>query len=157
MGNSYIPRGRNTKNYGGSYEVPESDGQACIEPRKFIVKEKIKDMMKYGMPLLDKFPRRNRKMADMMRDSMLAMYRYSTEIEKKIYKKTTLQNLDVELSLLKGLVVMASDRDYYGHNYAPPLSIHEREVWARYNDEIGRLIGGYKNFLDSKDQNRQED
>lgn len=138
---------RAVKNYGGSYEATDE-----AAPRKFVLKEKISEMMKYGMPLTDKFPRRNRKTADMMRDCMLSMFRYATEIEKKIYKKTTVQNLDVELAVLKELVVMASDRAYCGSKYAPPLSIHEREVWARYNDEIGKLIGGYIKSLADKEK-----
>lgn len=143
---------RPVKNYGGSFEVPDNAEEDGIVPRQFVLKEKISEMMKYGMPVLDKFPRRNRKVADMMRECMLSMFRYATEVEKKYYKKTTVQNLDVELAVLKELVVMASDRAYCGDKFAPPLSIHEREVWARYNDEIGRLIGGYIKSLESKEK-----
>jgi hypothetical protein len=152
MENRHSRNYRPAKNYGGSYEVPEDTGEEGAEPRKFVLKEKISEMLKYGMPRVDKFPRRCRKMGDMMRDCMLAMYRYATEIEKKIYKKTTVQNLDVELAVLKELVVMASDKSYCGDKLAPPLTIHEREVWARHNDEIGRLIGGYIKSLKEKEK-----
>jgi hypothetical protein len=146
-GMDYSRNSGTVKNYGGSYEAAENEA-----PRKFVLKEKIGEMMKYGMPLTDKFPRRNRKTADMMRDCMLSMYRYATEIEKKFYKKTTVQNLDVELAVLKELVVMASDKSYCGDRYAPPLTIHEREVWARHNDEIGRIIGGYIKSLSDREK-----
>jgi hypothetical protein len=151
MDNRYNRNGRPVKNYGGSCKAVEDE-----EPRRFVLKEKISEMMKYGMPLVDKFPRRNRKTADMMRDCMLSMFRYATEIEKKIYKKTTVQSLDVELAVLKELVVMASDMSYCGDRFAPPLSIHEREVWARYNDEIGRLIGGYIKSLSDTDDSQNK-
>lgn len=138
---------RNTvKNYGGSC-APKDEGS--VRPKKFILKEKIGDMMKYGMPLADSFPRRNRKMADTMKESMMEMYRLAVRLEKKYYKKTTLEDLDIELAVLKEFVVLASDKDYCGRNFAPPLTIHQREVWSRYNDEIGKLVGGYKKALET--------
>ena len=139
---------RNTpQNFGGSYTPQEAE--AGVRPRKFVLKEKISEMLKYGMPLANGFPRRNRKLADTMRDAMLEMYRLAVRLEKKYYKKTTLEDLDIELAVLKEFVVLASDKDYCGEKFAPPLTIHQREVWSRHNDEIGRLIGGYKKSLES--------
>ena len=100
-------------------------------------------MMKYGMPLVDTFPRRERKLADTLRDSMLEMYRLATRLERKYYKKTTLEDLDIELAVLKEFVIVASDKDYRGQKYAPPLTMHQREVWSSFNKEIGCMIGGY--------------
>lgn len=140
---------RNTpRDFGGSY-TPK-DSEAGVRPRKFIMKEKIKDMMKYGMPLVNSFPRRDRKMADIMRETMITMFRLVVRLEKKCQKKTTLDDLDIELAVLKEFVVLASDRDYCGEKFAPPLTLHQREVWSRYNTEIGKIIGGYKSYLDGK-------
>ena len=57
-------RNRQTpKNYGGSYIPPDDEaGQEPEQPRKFVLKEKIREMIQYGLPLVDKFPRRNRKL-----------------------------------------------------------------------------------------------
>lgn len=140
---------RNTpRDFGGSY-TPQ-DAEAGVRPKHFILKEKIGDMMKYGMPMVNSFPRRDRRLADTMRDAMLEMYRLAVRLEKKYYKKTTLEDLDIELAVLKEFVVLASDRDYHGEKYAPPLTIHQREVWSRFNDEIGKIIGGYKKYLEAK-------
>lgn len=140
-----------TKDYGGSYTPPMTTGPEGEVPRRFIMKEKVSEMMKYAMPLLDNFPRRNRKLADTLRDSVLEMYRLTTELEKAYYKKTTLQKLDVELAVVKEFVVLASDKDYCGHQFAPPLTMHQREVWSRHNDEIGRIIGGYIKAVRAKE------
>ena len=118
----------------------ERDG-GSYEP--FRIKEKIKDMMKYGRPLTMQFSRKNRDLADDIRASMLRMYHLAVEIEKKYYRKTTTQELDVELDWLKHLIRLASDKDYYGDKFAPPLSQHQYETWSRYNNEIGGMIGGY--------------
>ena len=109
------------------------------------------------MPLVDAFPRRERKLADILRDSMLEMYRLATRLERKYYKKTTLEDLDIELAVLKEFVIVASDKDYRGQKYAPPLTLHQREVWSSFNKEIGCMIGGYmesvKNGPAKKDKN----
>lgn len=38
-------------------------------------------------------------------------------------------------------------KDFYGDKMQPPLTMHQREVWAKMNDEIGRLLGGYLKTL----------
>ena len=134
------------------------------DKKVFILKEKIADMHKYGKKEVSTFPRRETRLADEIRSSMLTMYRLSIEIEKKYYKKTTLQELDVELEILQHLIRLASDKDYYHQrlpkkkngetvrndkgevvyiSISPPLAFHKYEVWSRMLREIGRLIGGY--------------
>lgn len=68
---------------------------------------------------------------------------WATRLERKYYKKTTLEDLDIELAVLKEFVIVASDKDYRGQKYAPPLTLHQREVWSSFNREIGCMIGGY--------------
>ena len=109
----------------------------------FILKEKIADMMKYGKQAVANFPRRERQTADEIRRSMLTMYRLSIMVEKKYYKKTTLQELDIELDVLRHLIRLAQDRDYYGRNVAPPLPFKKYEYWSGMLSEIGRIICGY--------------
>lgn len=117
---------------------------------KFETKEKIGDMMKYGKPAIRNFPRRERRLADEIHQSMLNLYHYAIIVEKKYYQKqdrlSVLQDLDCELAYLKHLVRMASDEDFYktGANpVPPPLSMHQYEVWKNMLVEIGCMIGGY--------------
>ena len=112
----------------------------------FILKEKIADMMKYGKQAVVNFPRRERQTADEIRRSMLTMYRLSIMVEKKYYKKTTLQELDIELDVLRHLIRLAQDKDYYGRNVAPPLPFKKYEYWSGMLSEIGRIIGGYMKY-----------
>jgi len=146
------------KNYGGSYRAPDNDeplSDAEKERTKVFLKDKIKDMMKYGMPTLEKFPRRSREIADEMRRQMITMLGLAIELNKKYYKKTTLRDLDVALAKLKELLDVASDRDYY-RKEAPPLSLHQREVWSRLNEEIGKMIGGYLQSLEEGSADKSE-
>lgn len=116
------------------------------------MKEKIVEMMQYSLPIVDTFPRRYRKMADTLRDSTLELFRLSVRLERMYYKKTTIQDMDVELATLKEFIVIASSKECAGPKHAPPLTIHQREVWSRYTAEIGRMIGGYKKFVESKNK-----
>ena len=141
------------------------DYEAERQATPFILKEKIGDMMKYGKKAVSNFPRRERRTADEITKSMLTMYRLAITIEKKTYKKTTLQDLDIELDILRHFIRLAHDKDYYGGNVPkkdstgksvrdqdgnviyvniqPPLSMQKYETWSKMLNEIGRIIGGY--------------
>lgn len=49
----------------------------------------------------------------------------------------------MELDVLRHLIRVAQDRDYYGQNLAPPLPFKKYEYWSKLLSEIGRIIGGY--------------
>lgn len=121
----------------------ESEKSPGSSYKPFYLKEKIGEMIRYGRPLTKQFPRKDRDLADDIRASMLRMYKLSVEIEKKYYRKTTTQELDIELEWLRHLVRLAADKEVCGEKFAPPLSIHQYEVWSRYNTEIGNLLGKY--------------
>lgn len=123
----------------------EAPKQPSYEP--FKVKVKIKDMIAYARPLLNQFGRRNRDLADVLRDNMNKLVHLANEVEKKYYRKTTAQELDVVLSDMRDFIEIAAEKEYHGQKFAPPLSEHQREVWARSLDEIGRMMGGYLKTL----------
>lgn len=110
---------------------------------EFKIKEKIYDMILYGSPALTQFPKSEKYvLANKIRESMYRLFEISVTIEKKYYKKTTLQELDVELDVLRHLVRLAADKRLYP-NQCPCLPFKKYEHWAKLLDEIGRMIGGY--------------
>lgn len=146
-------------------EQPFDDGVPAQPYKPFYLKTKVEDMMKYGKKAVASFPRRERQTADKIRETMLDMYKLTIQIERKYYKKTTLQELDVNLEILRHLIRLASDKDYYdemvvkrdnsgrvvkdGNGKAvkvkmqPPLPFKKYQVWCGLLEEIGRMIGGY--------------
>ena len=54
---------------------------------------------------------------------------------KKYTKKTTLQELDVEIAALKVYVRLAADLQY--------LPLKKYEVWSKKLVEIGKMVGGW--------------
>lgn len=119
----------------------EKNDEKKVEP--FHLREKIEEMVDYGYPLTMSFPRKDRELADELKKSILTIYRLSIEIDRKYFKKTTTQNLDVELDVLRGMVRLAASKKLHGGKYPPTLTMHQYEVWAKYNEEIGKLLGGY--------------
>ena len=114
---------------------------------EFILKQKISDMLKYGMPITMQFGKPYRAIAVDLKSSMLNLYRLSVTVERKYYKKTTLQDLDIELDWLRHLIRMAKDKAYFGPKYPPPLAFAKYERWAMLLDEIGRILGGYMKYV----------
>lgn len=117
------------------------------ETTVFVLKTKIEDMMKYGKKAAAQFPKRERATASEINRAMVKMYRLSIEIEKKYYKKTTLQELDIELDVLRHLIRLSADKDYYDGNATPPLPFKKYEYWSGLLNEIGRIIGGYMKYV----------
>ena len=93
-------------------------------------------MMAYAYPALAQFPKVEKpSLAADIRASIRALLRLVIVCNKKYYKKTTLQELDVELDLLRSCVRVAFNLHC--------LSPKKYEVWSKMNDEIGRMIGGW--------------
>jgi len=120
----------------------ESPKEPNTSYEPFRLKEKIGEMIRYGRPLTKNFPRKDRDLADDIRSCMNRMFHLVVEIEKKYFRKTTTQELDIELEWLRLLIRLAADKEASGKN-PPPLSVHQYEVWSRYNAEIGKLLGKY--------------
>lgn len=120
----------------------ESPKEPNTSYEPFRLKEKIGEMIRYGRPLTKNFPRKDRDLADDIRSCMNRMLHLVVEIEKKYFRKTTTQELDIELEWLRLLIRLAADKEASG-KYPPPLSVHQYEVWSRYNAEIGKLLGKY--------------
>lgn len=118
-----------------------------VERSVFILKQKIADMTKYGNHAVLQFPKPHRALATEIKITMLKMLRLVIAVERKYYKKTDLRDLDIELDVLRHLIRMAQDKDYYGPKFAPPLAFKKYEYWAGLLDEIGRIIGGYSKYV----------
>ena len=120
----------------------------------FQIKEKIYEMIMYGNPKLKDFPKTERYvLAGDIRKTMYTMLEMAVRLEKKYYKKTTLQDLDIEVDVLRNLLRLAKDPNLYPKQ-KPCLDFHSWEVWIRKVDEIGRMIGGYMAWVNSREKQK---
>lgn len=101
----------------------------------FKLLQKVEDMMVYGYPLLDQFPKSQKfSLGQDIRNSMNQMLRLTIAEDKKKSKMTTLEYLDVENETLKHLLRISMMLKY--------LSKHHYGVWESKLVEIGKMIGG---------------
>ena len=120
----------------------------------FHIKEKIYEMILYGNPQLKDFPKAERYvLAGDIRKTMYTMLEMAVRLEKKYHKKTTLQDLDIEVDVLRNLLRLAKDPNLYP-NQKPCLDFHTWEVWMRKVDEIGRMIGGYTEWVNGREKQK---
>lgn len=99
------------------------------------VRQKVKDMMKYGYEVLRQFPKSEKFAlgADIKR-CMDVMLERSVEAEFGYYKKTTFREFDVANKKLLNYLQIAHELGF--------LSPHKLEVWSEKLIEIGKMIGG---------------
>lgn len=97
---------------------------------------KIEELDAYSHKACLQFPKHERHiLAAEIRTCCNSLLRLSVRAAKKYYKKTTLQDLDIEVEILRAMVRKAHRLQY--------IDIHRYEVWSRLVDEIGRMVGGW--------------
>ena len=107
------------------------------------IRRKCEDMIAYGYVVLRQFPKAERHvLSQEIRNTMWNLLRLIIICNKRYFKKTTMQDLDAELDLLRSQVRMAQKLGY--------LSFKSYEVWSRHLDEIGRMIGGWFKSLQER-------
>ena len=98
--------------------------------------QKTIDMIKYAYLALAQFPKSEKyaMVADIKRclDQLLEL---EVEAQKKYYKKTTLQSLDVTLAKIRVYTRVAHELGF--------LQTKKYELWTAKNVEIGKMIGGW--------------
>ena len=106
------------------------------------IRLKTEEMMKYGYIAMRNFPKQEKHvLCAEIRRTMLNLLRLIIICNKRYHKKTTMQDLDAELDLLRSQVRLSMELKY--------LSMRQYEIWARQVNEIGRMIGGWFNSIKS--------
>ncbi len=92
--------------------------------------------MLYGYQALTQFPKSEKfALAVDIKRCMDQILEREIEAQKKYYKKTTLQDLDVELAKLKAYLRLAHDLRF--------LPLKKYELWSAKVVEIGKMLGGW--------------
>ncbi len=100
------------------------------------IRQKVEDMIVYGYTAMRQFPKSEKHtLAADIKQSMFRLLSLVITTNKKYYKKTTMQELDIELDFLRALVRVAMQLQF--------LPFKKYEFWANILNEIGRMIGGW--------------
>lgn len=104
--------------------------------RKLKILAKLEELDAYSHQVLIQFPKYEKHvLAAEIRSTLAQLIKLTVRTSKKYYKKTTLQDLDVEVEYLRSLVRKAHQ---LGH-----INDHRYKVWSTHINEVGRMIGGW--------------
>tara|TARA_R110002167_G_scaffold98718_11_gene259431 strand:+ start:4976 stop:5311 length:336 start_codon:yes stop_codon:yes gene_type:complete len=100
------------------------------------IRQKTEEMIAYGYTAVRQFPKAERHvLSQELRQTLWRLLRLIIICNRRYHKKTTLQDLDAELDLLRAQVRLGMQLGY--------LPFKKYEVWSRQLDEIGRMVGGW--------------
>lgn len=98
--------------------------------------QKCYDMIEYGYIALRQFPKSERHtLAAEIKRSMYDLLRLIIRANKRYFKKTTLQDIDIEIDNLRYLIRLANALGF--------LPFKQFENWSRNLNEIGKMLGGW--------------
>lgn len=98
--------------------------------------QKIFDMMEYAYPALNQFPKSEKfALVTDIKRSMDVLLERCIEAQKKYYKKSTLQDMDVEIAKLRAYVRLS-----FTLGFLPPKKY---ELLSEKLVEIGKMLGGW--------------
>ena len=113
-----------------------SDEPQVQKNDEYLMLQKITDMMEYAYVALRQFPKSERyAMATDMKRCMDEILRLAIRARKRYYKKTTLEDMDIEIANLRVLIRLAYRLRF--------IDMQKYEVWSGKVDEIGKMLGGW--------------
>ncbi|MBX9761567.1 MAG: diversity-generating retroelement protein Avd [Pseudomonadaceae bacterium] len=101
-----------------------------------LIQKQCEALLEYAYIAVRNFPKFERHvLAAEIRASLWRMLRLIIACNKRYHKKTTLSEIDIELDALRAQVRLAFSLKY--------IDLKRYETWARMNDELGRMLGGW--------------
>ena len=108
-----------------------------------MIDAKMREMIRYGYIALRQFPKSEKHcLGAEIRNTMWSLQRLVITAIKRFHKKTTLTDMDIELSLLKRQVRAAKDLQF--------IDLKKYETWCRQMVEIGKMLGGWIKSIRAK-------
>jgi len=105
-----------------------------IEDLKIL--QKVYDMTRYGYQALAQYPKSEKfALAADIKRCLHRILEKVIEANKKYYKKTTLQELDVEVAKLRAFLRLSQELGF--------LPFKKYEIWSKMVVEIGKMLGGW--------------
>ena len=97
---------------------------------------KIEELDVYSHQVLIQFPKYEKfVLCAEIRQTLTRIIMLTVRCAKRFYKKTSMQDLDIEVEYLRCLV-----RKSYRLHY---INVHRYKVWSIHINEIGNMLGGW--------------
>ena len=115
-------------------------GESMEQQEDLQIRLKVEQMINYGYTALRDFPKSEKHVLSAeIRICMFKVLRLVIVCNRKYHKKTTMQELDSELDVLRSLVKISHELKF--------LHFNKYENWARLNDEIGCYLGKWMQWM----------
>lgn len=98
--------------------------------------QKMEAVIEYGYRVTARFPKSERHV--LSQEIRLTMWRILRQIilaAKRYHKKTTLQELDADIELLRRQIRAAQTLGF--------LPFRQYEIWSRHLNEVGAMVGAW--------------
>lgn len=103
---------------------------------KLKILAKLEELDAYSHQACVQFPKYEKHvLAAEIRSALARLIKLVVRAAKRYHKKTTLQDLDIEVEYLRCLVRKAHRLKY--------INDHRYRVWSNHVDEVGRMVGGW--------------
>lgn len=97
---------------------------------------KIEELGVYTHQILFQFPKYEKfVLCAQIRGVIDDIIRLIVRAGKKYYKKTTLQDLDIEIEFFRSLIRKSHKLKY--------INTHRYGIWISHVNEVGRMLGGW--------------
>jgi hypothetical protein len=104
--------------------------------KDLLILTKIEELDTYSHIVMIQFPKIERHvLCAQIRGTLTEIIKLTVRAGKKYYKKTTLENLDIEIEYLRSLIRKVHRLKY--------INTKRYEVWIRHVNEIGKMAGGW--------------
>jgi hypothetical protein len=105
-----------------------------------MLRVKMLEIMSYSHEVMKQFPKSEKyQLVSSIKESERTAMHLIIGMEKKYAKKTSLQNIDIELEYLRDLIRLAYQCQY--------INTRRRHVWIGHIDEAGRILGGLVKYF----------
>lgn len=103
---------------------------------KMFVLTKMEELDAYAHKALIQFPKYERHvLCAEIRIGMAEVIKLTIRAGKRYYKKTTLQDLDIQIEYMRSLIRKAHALEYINHQ--------RYKVWSGHLNEIGAMVGSW--------------
>lgn len=98
--------------------------------------EKLEEVSAFTRIALRQFPKYEKFLLGAeIRNTITEIKRLLIRASKRYYKKTTLEDLDIEIELLRSLVRESVSMEY--------IDLRRYEVWSQKISEVGKMVGAW--------------
>ena len=99
---------------------------------------KLEELDVYSHGALINFPKYEKfVLCAEVRQTLTTIIKLTVRAAKRYYKKTTLQDLDIEIEYLRSLIRKAHKMKY--------INTRKYGIWIKHINEIGKMAGGWIN------------